>query len=165
VTLASDIHPEADAVVIIRTPILQKALATEIRKGRVPKELDGLTGRLTAKGVAFEGSYASNYLRPSFAVVVDLKLAAKDRAIIRLTSVRVSGFELRRLASILVGYLMKRLSHSRKKGHLIIRDMGRAADGAHEIEVNIVPGDEIPHLTGIELEDDEMRLFFRADND
>ena len=162
---ASDWHPEADAVVLVRTPVFQKALAAEVRRGRLPKELGSLSGRLTAEGVAFEGCYAGSYLRPSFAVLVDLTLPATDRALIRLISVRVSGIELRRLASILVGYLMERLRHNMKKGQLIVEDLGRAADGAHEIEVRFRPGDDQPHMTGIELDEDELRLYFRAEEE
>jgi len=162
---ASDFHPEADAVVVVRTPVFQKALAAEVRRGRIPKELGGLTGRLTAEGVAFDGFYAGSYLQPSFAVLVQLKVPATNRAVIRLASVRVSGVELRRLASILVGFLMERLAGERRKGHVVVRDAGRAADGAHEIEVVIRPADEAPHLTGIEFEQDEARIYFKADED
>ena len=154
----------ADCTMTFRQHVLNTALARNLTKGLVPKQVQELVATFEAAGVRLKGKIDGPlFVNPSFDALVELRLVRENVLDVLVVKSKVGWFDMKRFAGFVYAYVEG--SIRQHFGQFAdCRDMGAADDGTYVIRVTFKPAGFAPFvgdhakLTAVKTGAGELRL-------
>ena len=154
----------ADCTMTFRQHVLNTALARNLTKGFIPKQVQELAATFEPAGVRLKGKIDGPlFVNPSFDALVELRLVRENVLDVVVVKSKVGWFDMRRFAGFVYAYVEG--SIKQQFGQFAdCRDMGAADDGSYVIRVTFKPAGFAPFvgdhakLTAVKTGAGELRL-------